>query len=55
MTKFQNIGHSWNLTQEEMLQIDLFIDILILFLECLQISAVDNRARFEQLVCRPTP
>lgn len=53
MIKYQNLGQAWELNQEEMLQVDLYLEALVLFLECMQISAVENRDEFEQLLCKP--
>jgi hypothetical protein len=53
MIHYRNIGHDWNLTEEQWRRLNDYDYATILLAECLQLAAVSNRKEIEESLFLP--
>ncbi|MBM4425473.1 MAG: hypothetical protein FJ030_19205 [Chloroflexi bacterium] len=53
MIQHRNIGHEWNLTEEQWRRLQEYDTATILLAECLRLAAVSNRKEIEESLLLP--
>ncbi len=52
---YRDLGHEWNLSAEQVALLDKYLQANLLFVECLNLAYVPDRAAIENQILLPPP